>query len=139
MKVIKTERGWGGHFICAHQCLFRRNTLLQCGDSRIVVSTVGNKLLPGSKTHERDTIGFCRYYETMAFWAVKDGEYWEADTQNRVYFDSEWQIDHLDENSDIEANSMHEMVVLELTKKLEAEELIQVTASPAEQEQPAGQ
>jgi hypothetical protein len=70
-EVKRTERGWGGYFICAKYCRFRRNTLLQYGDRRIVVSTVGNYHTQDGKL---ETIGaFGRYYETMAFEAQKEG------------------------------------------------------------------
>ena len=66
MKTVKrTERGWAGHFIAAGNCRFRRNTLLEFGDTRIVVSTVGAYLDPLSK--ELGTVGHNRTYETMVF------------------------------------------------------------------------
>jgi hypothetical protein len=64
--VTRTERGWGGHFICADRCLFRRNTLLHNTDTgaKIVISTVGLMKGPDGGI---EAIGWERYYETMAF------------------------------------------------------------------------
>lgn len=112
-KVIRTERGWGGHFICCNSCRFRRNTLLEYGDIKIVVSTVGLMEFRG----KIETIGHNRYYETMAFHAnLNDKRYFDADVEKQVYFDSEWSISEID--ADGKANEMHENVVNEIEKKL---------------------
>jgi hypothetical protein len=119
-EVTRTERGWAGHFIGARECLFRRNTLLECGNKRIVVSTVGSYMPPSAK--RPDTIGYQRYYETMAFPAYFEDPYWEADTSaGELSFDSPWSIDHIDGKSDSEANAMHEAVVEEFTAKMRDE------------------
>ena len=123
MTVIRIERGWAGHFICADSCLFRRNTLLQKGRTRIVVSTVGGMRNNG----KMETIGaFGRYYETMAFKAQKQGPYWEADVTKQLSFESPWSIcapteKRLPDDVDSQADAMHEAVVAELTARLEEE------------------
>ena len=61
-----TERGWAGHFICAARCNFRRNTLIESGDTRVVVSTVGALRLKEDRQGFSD-LGCDRTYETMAF------------------------------------------------------------------------
>ena len=120
--VIRTERGWAGHFICAARCLFRRNTLLQCGDIRIVVSTVGLMQDYRAKDeHTFDQIGCDRHFETMAFHAKWDNRYWDADVRRQVYFESEWAIAEPD--ADDRANDMHEAVVSEITRHMENGEL----------------
>jgi hypothetical protein len=108
--VKRTERGWAGHYICADRCRFRRNTLLECGDTRIVVSSVG--LMPNTKGNGYDQIGAGRYFETMAFHADYDGRYWDADVGKKVSFASPWAIAEPD--ADDKANDMHEAVVAEL-------------------------
>jgi hypothetical protein len=122
MLVKRTERGWAGHFIGAHSCHFRRNTLLEYGDTKIVVSTVGN--MAGNKGSEE--IGLNRYYETMAFYSKEDDNlYHDADVGKQVSFESEWAISRVDiENgTDNQANDMHERVVQELTKKIKKGEV----------------
>lgn len=109
MPIKRTERGWAGHFICADRCLFRRNTLLEREDTRIIVSTVG--LMKGSNGFEQ--VGFNRYFETMAFHAEYDGRYWDANVSREIGFTSQWSIDEAD--ADDRANDMHEAVVAELT------------------------
>mgnify|MGYP006953970073 CR=1 FL=1 len=114
--VIRTERGWGGHFICSHRCLFRRNTLLAYNDIKIVVSTVGLMLMDYN-TKTFDTIGLDRNYETMAFHAdPNDKRYYDANVSREVYFESDWAIKEQD--ADDRANEMHESVVAEITQRL---------------------
>ena len=120
----RTERGWGGHFICADRCLFRRNTLIENSDNRIVVSTVGGmRSGPHGSGDTIDTIGAGgRYYETMAFKAKKEGSYWEASVSEEISFESEWAIcadspEKLPDDVDNKADAMHEAVIKELTER----------------------
>lgn len=122
--VKRTERGWAGHFICSDRCIYHRNTLLECGDKRIVVSTVGN-FRP--REGKMDTVGHRRYYETMAWPAKLDRGYWEVDVQQeQIHFDAPWSIcadsvEQLPDNVDSLADEQHESVVEELMAKLESE------------------
>lgn len=114
--VKRTERGWPGHYVCAHQCLFRRNTLLEYNDIKIVVSSVGNYIMP-SKPNEISKIGPSHYFETMAFHAdYDDHRYYDADVSNSVSFDSPGSIGIQD--ADDLANDMHETVVDEISNRL---------------------
>jgi hypothetical protein len=116
-KVLRTERGWGGHFICANRCAFRRNTLLECGDVRVVVSTVG-AFRPRFDA-DIETIGFNRYYETMVFHARYEKPYWDADVSREIYgLDSPWSVGAIKRNSSKEANDMHEQMVTEVSEKM---------------------
>jgi len=125
MKAKTTERGWAGHFICANRCRFRRNTLVEYGDIKIVVSTVGlMEDWKGDKynTEKFETIGFERYYETMCFYANQDDtKYYDANVSREVSFDSEWAIGEIDK--EVEANVMHDTVVREICSKLKSGDL----------------
>ena len=110
--IQRTERGWPGHFCFADSCRFRRNTLLECGDTRIVVSTVGLFKISGSFM----CIGHDRHFETMAFHAVFDGRYWDADFSRKISFESPWCISDVDAYD--RANDQHEAVVWEISAKL---------------------
>ena len=115
-KVKRTERGWAGHFCAAHRCRFRRNTLLECGKIKIVVSTVGCMESPFSESGF-DQIGCDRNYETMAFHSnPKDIRYHDADVTKQISFESEWAIAEIDK--DEKADEMHEKVVKEISNKL---------------------
>ena len=121
--IRRTERGWAGHFICGDRCTFRRNTLLRSPASkRIVVSTVGCMRMPNGKFEE---LGAGRHYETMAFEASKQGTYWDADVSKQVSFDSPWMIPEITNNSDNEANEMHERVVTEIAERMMRDEGLQ--------------
>ena len=132
IQVKRTERGWAGHFCASSRCLFRRNTLLEAGDVKIVVSTVGLLENPfyGDKSKgilakgRFDTIGVDRYFETMAFHSnPADTRYHDIDVSRHVAFDSPWAISKID--ADDKANDMHEAVVAEIITKLERGELKQ--------------
>lgn len=114
MKIKRTERGYAGHFIGSSSCNFRRNTLIECGEKRIVVSTVGN-YQPYYLCDNR--IGLGRTYETMAFEAKFEDPYWEADVTKEFPFESKWAISTLERETDKEADEMHEAVVEEIITK----------------------
>ena len=123
MRAKITYRGWAGHFICAHRCRFRLNSLVEYGDIRIVVSTVG--LMEGVKGVDTETfvvIGHERYYETMAFHAkaieTEKEKFWDADVSRQVCFESDWCINEIEAEN--KATKMHFDVVNEVARKLES-------------------
>lgn len=122
-KVKRTERGWAGHFICADVCRFRRNTLIEYGDKKWVISTVGRMVVKDYKTQKRkfDTIGAGnRYYETMAFVGSEiEKGYIDADVCQPIDFESNWAINDIKDDSEQRANEMHEKVVEELMEKIQ--------------------
>lgn len=120
--VKVTERGWAAHFCLSDRCLFRRNTLIESEIDSVVVSTIG--ALVSEKGVGLETVGLGgRYYETMVFGAVKDGQYTEADVSDERSFASKWNIcadtsEGLPEDVDNRANDQHEAVVAEMVAKL---------------------
>ena len=116
-EVKRTERGWAGHFCCSSSCKFRRNTLLECDDIQIVVSTVGAMYNDKGKLEE---IGLNRHYETMAFLVDKStGPYKDADFSREIFFESKGALKwHKKGFIDNEANDMHEAVVKEISDNL---------------------
>lgn len=120
MNVKRTERGWAGHFICADRCLFRRNTLLEFGTIKVVVSTIGNMVNIHASGYpnkfEIETIGAGRYFETMAFHAEEKKGFIDANVSRHVPFESSWAIAKPWKEG--EANDMHEAVVDEISKGL---------------------
>lgn len=134
MKVIRTERGWPGHYILANECVFRRNTLLQYGVIRIVVSTVGCRR--EGKDLSVKTVGPDRYYETMAFHAVKEHDlYWETDVTRQVSFSSPWGINTCEIDTSGLADKMHETVVTEITERLTKGEIFDAKAFEEEEKE----
>jgi hypothetical protein len=61
----------------------------------------------------------------MVFFSKDDDAlYHDADVIKEISFNSPWAIDHISEQSDKEANYMHDMVVLEIMQKMESGELV---------------
>lgn len=124
--VKRTERGWAGHYICSSRCLFRRNTLIECGQVRIVVSTVGLKESLSEESEKFEPVGCDHYFETAAFHAEWSGRYWDADVCRQLSLSSlglPCQIFELDA-ADL-ANEMHETVVSELMNRMQAGETLE--------------
>src|SRR3712207_2143515 len=119
--VKRTERGWAGHFICAYRCAFRRNTLLEYKDQKIVVSTVGRMYDDKGKL---DTVGHNRYYETMAFMSdSKDTKYYDIDVEKEIQLDCEWCLGDVNAN-DNKANDMHENAVRWISEQMVKDNII---------------
>ena len=119
IKATTIERGWPGHFIDSHNCVYHRNTLIICGKDKVIISTVGN-YHPVGRNSPAQMLGLDRYYETMAFWAQDklNGGYWEADVTKEYPFKSEWKQKSLEGTVDSRADLMHNRVCLEIRDEL---------------------
>lgn len=125
-EVKRTERGWAGHLRFSSGCRFRRNTLLEYGDKKWIVSTVGAYVNSDGKF---DAIGYDRFFETMAFEAEEQNGYLDADVSREIPFESDWGIfgetwkEIIEKYPQVDnvANDMHEKVVEELTIAIQKE------------------
>lgn len=124
--VNRTERGWAGHFIGANECRFRRNTLLEYEDKKLVVSTVGSYCNPRGTV---ETIGHERWYETMVFEGCEENGYIEANVNKPIQVDGDWGIwgktweevlaNH--PTPDNAANDLHEKIVEQMIERIRKE------------------
>ena len=123
--IVKTERGWPGHYDGWHYCGFRRNTLVECGDIKIVVSTIGN-FCPDVR-YGMD--GFCSdtspekisLYETVCFMATQFVCYLDADKDKKLSLPILGDMNipkgtPFSMDLDNRANEMHDNVVFEVTR-----------------------
>ena len=74
MEVKETYRGWQGHFICP--CRYHLNTLLELGNEKIIVSTIGGYYGNGKQPQ---MIGCNRYFETLVFKAKEKNGFIDID------------------------------------------------------------
>ena len=121
MSVHIQERGWGGHFIAASKCLFRRNTRISTKNHvGFIIGTVGNYCPDIIKDSRPEEIGYNRHYETMVF---------HCDPNDRLYHDADVSGGELDfeglkhtgfEGHDNDANLMHDEMVKKWAGKLDS-------------------
>ena len=132
VEVSTQERGWIGHYICGDKCLFRRNTLVTCGNIKWVVSTVGamqySTDMPelNIKAGQMQQIGAGRWYETMVFESLYD-DYDDADVLTQIDVEHDWGIwgdtwkeveQKYGKDIDNVANNMHDEIVEEIKIKI---------------------
>ena len=122
MEVKRTERGWAGHFCLSYKCEYHRNTLLEYNGVKVVVSTVG-RLRKDWINNTYEEVGYGRHFETMAFIAKENDKYNDADVTRQVSFDAKWCLPS--PSMELEADTMHEDVVMELSKRLVDGTLVQ--------------
>lgn len=115
-RIKITELGWMiGHFILPYRLEFRRNTLIEYRNIKIVVSTVGAMFSSG----KIDMIVNNVYYTTIAFHSDEnDKKYHDIDVEREVFLDCKTEINHYDEDTDNEANEMHDNAVEWICKQL---------------------
>ncbi len=117
-EVKVTYRGWPGHLCMGSRCVFHLNTLVELGEVRVVVSTVGN-LRTGKCDEPEDIGGYGRYYETRVFRACAR----DVDKRWDMRADCVSAIIYLSDHNDQEAQDMHEATVQEITSRVLSGEL----------------
>lgn len=117
-EVKITERGWIGHHILADRCLFRRNTLIEYKNIKIVISSVGNMVdihAPGwPNTKKIVNVGPGRMFETLGFMAKFEEGYWDANVQKSISLD--YWCGKIDDEG--KANNHHDASVKAVAAKL---------------------
>lgn len=124
MEDIKiTERGWCGYLKGYADCLFRRNTLIEYRDKKVVVATLGNYI--DWLNEEVSPVKDSMWYVTIAGYATKNEGYWDMDPQRRIKINGRHYItgtfDELlatYECIDETANDMHEAIVVEMMDRI---------------------
>ena len=130
-EVRITERGWPGHYIMGYACLFRRNTLLEYGEKKYIVSTIGSKFKNLAQPREGyEEVGHNRWFETCVFKAIEEDGYIDIDPAEELYDYEEGlfakTIEELKEKYptvDNKANEMHDAVVAKVADDLRSERL----------------
>jgi hypothetical protein len=119
MDVIVTERGYSAHFCLSERCRFVRNTLLEYGDNKLIVSTVGRMRSLDDKKYERTNAS--AYYETMVFKAVYIEPYWEIDPLSELYIDGVPRelTEDICHESDFKADLIHDNMVNHIKTNME--------------------
>jgi len=118
-QVKRIERGWPSLFVNGDICRFNRNTLLERGDTRYIISTVG--------AYYPEKEGGCikisdnGYYETAIFEAKEESGYWDIDIDKELAIPDgcDWAITDITLESDMLANEMHEKIVSAVQSVLE--------------------
>lgn len=102
--------------------MYHRNTLLEYGEQKVVVSTIGH-YLPRNKRLEYwkhgkmdyEMFGRNRHFETMAFLA-DDSQFHDTDVTKEIGFSSNWELDKPD--MEMEADVVHDTVCDEIAEDM---------------------
>lgn len=111
--VSRVERGWHGHYISDLNFLFSRNTLLDDGESFILVSTLG-LMLDGDSRYVPISDDGC-YVETRVFLTRETSDF--RDPGDEIKIDKAM-ANKLFSPNKYRANEMHESVVSKLIDRL---------------------
>lgn len=122
-KVKITYRGWPGHYCMGSKCVFHLNTLVEVGDVRVVVSTVGNLRSGLPHMYGAEEVGCGRYYETMAFRAALIDGYWDQESGQSISLSGKTAVTRMTKQCDQEAQDMHEVAVRAITNRILSGEL----------------